>query len=131
MDDLAPIPRFVRHLMLAMRFFAVLFAIAGAVSALGDQWTMVVFDIAAAAGLILYGRALPGIYRVGYYHGVSVTDLASATPDLLRKVDRVARTLTALVAEQDQLRAVVADCPRCSQRMALTPESLGEDETDA
>lgn len=40
----------------------------------------------------------------------------------------VHRACGQIVAERDQLRAIVAGCSRCAQRAALTPESLGETE---
>lgn len=38
------------------------------------------------------------------------------------------RMLADTEADRDRLRAVVAGCPRCAQRVAITPESLGSDE---
>lgn len=51
-----------------------------------------------------------------------------ALPEAARIMNGLSAALIEGEAERDRLQAVVAGCPRCAQRAALTPESLGETE---
>ena len=68
-------------------------------------------------------ETLAGLYEC-------VRDLLAERDGWRRENDRHRALYIGAVKERDRLRRAVNGCSRCGQRLALMPESMGEEPTD-